>query len=54
VKIPPTNLKPDYLDQAQAFATRLADRLGDVRGAPAASTDTKNGQPTDTNRVEHT
>ena len=31
VKIPPTNLKPDYLEQARAFATGLADRLvGDV------------------------
>jgi hypothetical protein len=28
VKIPPTNLKPDYLGQAQAFANRLADSLG--------------------------
>jgi menaquinone-dependent protoporphyrinogen IX oxidase len=27
VKIPPTNLKPDYLEQAKAFATRLADGL---------------------------
>jgi menaquinone-dependent protoporphyrinogen IX oxidase len=54
VRIPPTNLKPDYLDQAQAFATRLADRLGDARSAPAAPTGTGNGQPTDTNRVEHT
>ena len=27
VKIPPTNLKPDYLERAQAFATGLADQL---------------------------
>ena len=27
VKIPPTNLQPDYLEQARAFATGLADRL---------------------------
>jgi hypothetical protein len=27
VKIPPTNLKPDYPEQARAFATELADRL---------------------------
>ena len=27
VKIPPTNLKPDYLEQARAFATGLADGL---------------------------
>ncbi len=26
IKIPPTNLKPDYLEQARAFATGLADR----------------------------
>jgi len=28
VKIPPTNLKPDYGDLAQAFANELADELG--------------------------
>jgi len=28
VKIPPTNLKPDYLEDAQGFASRLADGLG--------------------------
>src|SRR5207244_8352037 len=28
VKIPPTNLKPDFLGQAQVFANRLADGLG--------------------------
>jgi menaquinone-dependent protoporphyrinogen IX oxidase len=40
VKIPPTNLKPDYVEQAQAFATRLADRLPDTAqgGADAAGT----------------
>ena len=27
VKIPPTNLQPDYLGQAQAFANRMADSL---------------------------
>jgi hypothetical protein len=37
VKIPPTNLKPDYLEQARAFASGLADRLvGEVRSAAAA------------------
>jgi menaquinone-dependent protoporphyrinogen IX oxidase len=36
VKIPPTNLKPDYLEQAQAFATRLADRLVLDRQSEAA------------------
>jgi menaquinone-dependent protoporphyrinogen IX oxidase len=51
VKIPPTNLKPGYLEQAQAFATALADRLGDVRGASAVPAGTQTGQPTDTKRV---
>jgi len=27
IKIPPTNLKPDFADQARAFANKLADRL---------------------------
>jgi len=27
IKIPPTNLKPDFLEQANAFANRLADGL---------------------------
>jgi menaquinone-dependent protoporphyrinogen IX oxidase len=27
IKIPPTNLKPDFLEQANAFANGLADRL---------------------------
>jgi menaquinone-dependent protoporphyrinogen IX oxidase len=27
IKIPPTNLKPDFGDQARAFANKLADRL---------------------------
>ena len=27
VKIPPTNLKPDFADEAWAFANRLADCL---------------------------
>jgi hypothetical protein len=36
VKIPPTNLKPDYLGQAQAFATRLADGLPGSAGSADA------------------
>jgi flavodoxin len=28
VKIPPSNLKPDYVEQAQVFANELADGLG--------------------------
>jgi menaquinone-dependent protoporphyrinogen IX oxidase len=52
VKIPPTNLKPDYLEQARAFAARLADGLrGDGRSAPALSTGAQNGQPTDTTKA---
>jgi len=31
VKIPPSNLKPDYVEQAQAFANELADGLGGNR-----------------------
>ena len=31
VKIPPTNLKPDFAGQAQAFANKLADGLDDDR-----------------------
>jgi hypothetical protein len=27
IKIPPTNLKPDFGDQAQEFANKLADTL---------------------------
>ncbi len=27
IKIPPTNLKPDFADQARAFANELADSL---------------------------
>ena len=28
VSIPPTNLKPDYLDAVRTFASQLPDRLG--------------------------
>ena len=33
VKIPPTNLKPDFPRQAQAFANKLADSLDGARAA---------------------
>src|SRR4051794_35398443 len=33
LKIPPTNLKPDYTEQARAFAAELADGLVDSPGA---------------------
>ena len=36
VKIPPTNLKPDYREQTQAFAAGLADALVDARNAVKA------------------
>ena len=49
VKIPPTNLKPDYLEQAQAFATRLADVLvGDVRSGSELSKGARDRQLADT------
>jgi menaquinone-dependent protoporphyrinogen IX oxidase len=35
IKIPPSLLKPDYLEQARAFATELADGLGGGDGARA-------------------
>src|SRR5215211_3410486 len=39
VRIPPTNLKPDYREQAQAFANELADGLqSSPSGASAAAT----------------
>jgi hypothetical protein len=34
VRIPPTNLKPDFLGQAQAFANKLADSLDASRVTP--------------------
>ncbi len=52
VKIPPTNLKPDYLGQARAFATGLADGLrADRRSGSELSTGAPNDQPTDTTKV---
>jgi menaquinone-dependent protoporphyrinogen IX oxidase len=37
IKIPPTNLKPDFGEQAGAFANQLADRLVGAGTAPAAT-----------------
>jgi menaquinone-dependent protoporphyrinogen IX oxidase len=52
VKIPPTNLKPDYVGQAQAFASGLADRLGDTgQIGSALSSEAPNGRPTDTTKA---
>jgi menaquinone-dependent protoporphyrinogen IX oxidase len=49
VKIPPSNLQPDYPDEARAFANELADglqKLGSERvGAPLSSA--PDGQPQD-------
>jgi flavodoxin len=39
IKIPPTNLKPDFGDQAQAFANRLADSLAPSTQAPQATSE---------------
>jgi hypothetical protein len=36
VKIPKSNLKPDYREQAEAFANGLADGLSGTNGAAAA------------------
>jgi len=35
IKIPPTNLKPDFADQARAFADQLADSVTGKEQAPA-------------------
>ena len=52
VKIPPTNLKPDALEQARAFAAGLADRLpSEDRIAPQLSTREYNQQPTDATKA---
>jgi len=46
VKIPPTNLQPDYLEQARAFATTLADGLGgDARSGVGALNGSAEPQP---------
>jgi menaquinone-dependent protoporphyrinogen IX oxidase len=48
VRIPPTNLKPDYLEQANAFAGELANDLpANVEGKAGIPTRAANGQPTD-------
>jgi len=38
IKIPPTNLKPDFGEQAEAFAHKLADSLGAVAQPVGGST----------------
>jgi menaquinone-dependent protoporphyrinogen IX oxidase len=40
VKIPPTNLKPDFGEQARAFAHQLADGLGGEGSQPASEDST--------------
>jgi hypothetical protein len=35
VRIPPASLKPDYIEQARAFANGIADDLGSVTETPA-------------------
>jgi hypothetical protein len=52
VKIPPTNLKPDYLERSRAFASELADRLGHTaQTGPAFTNKAQNGRPTDTTKA---
>ncbi len=52
VKIPTTNLQPDYVEQAREFATRLADRLIDDADSRSSTTvGAQNRQPTDTTKV---
>jgi menaquinone-dependent protoporphyrinogen IX oxidase len=52
VKIPPTNLKPDYLEYAQGFANKLADGLGgSAQGASPVSPEALDQQPTDPTKV---
>jgi hypothetical protein len=57
VKIPPTNLKPDYVEQAQAFANELADGLvddeptEDVQTGLAPASKVQNGRPTETTKA---
>ena len=46
VKIPPTNLKPDFLGQAQAFANKLADSLNGG-SVPFSRKEHVNDQPID-------
>lgn len=52
VKIPPTNLKPDYVEQARTFATGLADGLGgDFSGRSPLSAVARVPQPADPTKV---
>jgi menaquinone-dependent protoporphyrinogen IX oxidase len=52
VKIPPTNLKPDYLEDAQSFASRLADGLGgSARADSPVAPPARRRQPTDPTKV---
>ena len=52
VKIRPTNLKPEYLEQSRALATGLADRLGHTSPTGSAlPSEAQNGQPTDTTKA---
>jgi menaquinone-dependent protoporphyrinogen IX oxidase len=55
VRIPPTNLKPDFLEQARGFATGLADGLGgDVRSESPLPTGAQNREPTGTREGDRT
>jgi hypothetical protein len=37
VKIPPSNLQPDYPDEARAFANQLADGLQHLSSEPVSA-----------------
>jgi menaquinone-dependent protoporphyrinogen IX oxidase len=55
VRIPPTNLKPDFREQARAFATGLADGIaGDVRSESPLPTGAQNREPTGTREGDRT
>jgi hypothetical protein len=52
VKIPPTSLEPDYLEQVGAFAIGLADDLvREVGGDEVLLMSSRNGEATDTTKV---
>lgn len=51
VKIPPTNLKPDYREQARAFASGLARVIDDGRSGSALPSNALSGQPQETTKA---
>jgi hypothetical protein len=52
VKLPPTNLKADYLEHAQAFANKLAEGITErLPGDPPVYPTALDQQPTDPTKV---